>query len=165
MRYFITFACYGTHLHGAESGSVDRRHRLAGSRLLEFRPKLEDAEHKLMDQPTYHLDHESRRVVLEAIHEVCMHGKWTLLAAHVRTNHVHVVLEGDGQPEKMMNAFKAYASRALNGIEPNRKRWARHGSTKWLWKNADVDSAIRYVVEEQGEPMAVFEADPTMTTA
>ncbi|HEX4135855.1 MAG TPA: hypothetical protein VHY84_14670 [Bryobacteraceae bacterium] len=26
MRYFITFSCYGLHLHGDESGSVDRRH-------------------------------------------------------------------------------------------------------------------------------------------
>lgn len=25
MRYFITLACYGTHLHGHESGSVDRQ--------------------------------------------------------------------------------------------------------------------------------------------
>jgi hypothetical protein len=41
----------------------------------------------------------------------------------------------------------------------DRKRWARHGSTRWLWKDQDVQDAIRYVVEEQGEPMAVFVAD------
>jgi hypothetical protein len=39
MRYFITFACYGGHLHGDESGSVDRRHNLHGSRLLESDPQ------------------------------------------------------------------------------------------------------------------------------
>ena len=36
------------------------------------------------------------------------------------------------------------------------KRWARHGSRRWLGKDQDVLEAIRYVVEEQGEPMAVF---------
>ena len=28
MRYFITFACYGARLHGAEAGSVDSWHNL-----------------------------------------------------------------------------------------------------------------------------------------
>ena len=58
-----------------------------------------------------------------------------------------------------MNDFKAYASRALNRVEAweqRRKRWARHGSTRWLWKDQDVRDAVRYVVEGQGEAMAVF---------
>ena len=87
------------------------------------------------------------------------HRGWNLLAAHVRTNHVHVIVEAEVQPEKVMNDFKAYASRALNrldGHEPGRRRWARHGSTRWLWRDQDVGEAIRYVVEQQGEPMAVF---------
>lgn len=59
-----------------------------------------------------------------------------------------------------MNDFKAYASRKLNrlGGKERRNRWARHGSTRWLWKDQDVRDAIRYVVEEQGEAMAVFAA-------
>ena len=60
-----------------------------------------------------------------------------------------------------MNEFKSYASRALNrtGREaPDRKRWARHGSTRWLWKDEDVRQALQYVIEEQGDPMALFVA-------
>lgn len=60
-----------------------------------------------------------------------------------------------------MNDIKSYASRRLNEMgldEPRRKRWARHGSTRWLWNPENVSDAIRYVVDEQGEPMAVFEA-------
>jgi len=34
MRYFITFACYGAHLHGDESGSVDRNHLVPGKHAL-----------------------------------------------------------------------------------------------------------------------------------
>ncbi|MGH9721015.1 MAG: hypothetical protein ACRD8O_12440, partial [Bryobacteraceae bacterium] len=42
------------------------------------------------------------------------------------------------------------------GDERGRRRWARHGSTRWLWKDQDVREAIRYVAEEQGKPRAVF---------
>lgn len=162
MRYFITFSCYGAHLHGDESGSVDRNHNLHGSRLLDERPKRAAAERQLMDQPPYLLDQGRRSIVLEALHQVCLHRSWSLLAAHVRTNHVHVIVEADTQPEKVMNNFKSYASRNLNSLgsdEPHRKRWARHGSTRWLWKDEDVRSAIRYVIDEQGEPMDVYLAE------
>ena len=162
MRYFITFACYGGHLHGDESGSVDRSHNLPGSRLLEADPRRVSAERQSMDQAPYLLDSDSRAVVLQALREVCMHRGWGLLAAHVRSNHVHVIVDAEVRPEKIMNDFKSYASRGLNRLGregSNRKRWARHGSTRWLWKDDDVQDAIRYVVEEQGEPMAVFVAD------
>ena len=58
-----------------------------------------------------------------------------------------------------MNEFKSYPSRALNQSTtegPDRKRWARHGSARWLWKDEDVRHALRYVIEEQGKPMALF---------
>jgi hypothetical protein len=42
---------------------------------------------------------------------------------------------------------------------PDRKRWARHGSTRWLWKDEEVQQALQYVVDEQGEPMALFIAE------
>jgi hypothetical protein len=72
------------------------------------------------------------------------------------------MVEAKAPPEKVMNDFKAYASRALNrleGEEPSGRRWARHGSTRWLWKDRDVREAIRYVIEQQGKPMAVFLGD------
>ncbi|MGA2185569.1 MAG: transposase [Bryobacteraceae bacterium] len=115
-----------------------------------------------MDQLPYLLDHGSRAVVLDALREVCWHRGWVLLAAHVRTSHVHAIVESEVRPERVMNDFKSYASRSLNRSgcgEPDRKRWARHGSTRWLWKDEDVREAVRYVVEEQGEPMAVFKAE------
>src|SRR3954453_10852135 len=55
---------------------------------------------------------------------------WNLLAAHVRSNHVHTVVEAEAEPERVMNDFKAYASRRINRMsldEPNRKPRARHG--------------------------------------
>jgi hypothetical protein len=107
MTYFITFACYGAHLHGDASGSVDRRHNLAGSRLLDADPARASAERQTMKQPPYLLDRESRATVLKALREVWTHRGWGLLAAHVRTNHVHVVVEAEVPPEKIMNDFKS----------------------------------------------------------
>ena len=86
---------------------------------------------------------------------------WNLLAAHVRNHHVHLVAEAEARPERILKDLKANASRCLNRLgldEPSRKRWARHGSMRWLWKPQSVPAAIRYVVDEQGDPRAVFEA-------
>ena len=120
------------------------------------------SERQSMLQPAYSLDRDGRAAVLSALRGHCVHRGWSLLAAHVRTNHVHAVVEADVLPEKVMNEFKSYASRELNRLErdgPDRKRWARHGSTRWLWKDEDLQQALQYVIEEQGEPMALFIAE------
>ncbi|MEX2261585.1 MAG: transposase [Bryobacteraceae bacterium] len=114
-----------------------------------------------MDQPQYHMDRRRREAVLASLRERCSNRQWKLLAAHVRTNHVHMVVEAEVRPERIMNDLKSYASRRLNDLgldEPARKRWARHGSTRWLWNREHVTAAIQYVVEEQGDRMAAFEA-------
>jgi len=114
-----------------------------------------------MRQAPYVLDAVRREVVLAAFPEVCSHREWTLLASHVRTSHVHAVVEACQTPERVMNAFKCYASRALEqlGVDsPGRRRWARHGSTRYLWTREAVSAAVRYVICEQGERMAVYEA-------
>jgi REP element-mobilizing transposase RayT len=85
-----------------------------------------------------------------------------LLAAHVKTNHVHVLVEAEARPERVMNDLKSFASRRLNELgfdTADRRRWARHGSTRWLWKREDVLAAVTYVVDKQGEKMAVYQAN------
>ena len=161
MIYLITFACYGHHLHGSESGSVDPEHNTPGTAILPADSARAAAERKRMDQAPYHLDEIRRDAVLLAIQEVCAHRCWSPLAAHVRSNHVHTVVEAEVPPERVMSDFKTYASRRMNRMgldEPNRKRWARHGSTRWLWKPHHVSAAIQYVIAEQGDAMSVFES-------
>jgi REP element-mobilizing transposase RayT len=141
---------------------VDRQHNQFGSRLLEPDPQRVLMEQRRMAQQPYQLDEESRAAVLAALRQHCAQRGWSLLAAHVRSSHVHVIVEAQVRPERVMNEFKSYASRELNRLGrdgPARRRWARHGSTRWLWKDKDVERAIRYVVAEQGAPMAVFVAD------
>jgi REP element-mobilizing transposase RayT len=91
-----------------------------------------------------------------------------LLAVHVRTNHVHVLVDAEARPERVMNDLKSYASRLLNKLgfdEPDRKRWARHGSTRWLWSREQVSAALEYVIDKQGCPMAVYERKPLPAVA
>ena len=133
VTYLITFGCYGCHLHGSESGSVDREHDAPGTPLLEVDSARVLAERERMDQAPYSLDQMCRDAVLEAIQEVCAHRGWGLLAAHVRTTHVHTVVEAEVPPQRVMSDCKAYASRRMNRMgldEPDRKRWTRHGSTR-----------------------------------
>jgi REP element-mobilizing transposase RayT len=113
-----------------------------------------------MCQPPYLLDAGRRKVVLRAIQEACAYRHWTLLATHVRSNHVHVVVGSDLSAEQVMNSLKSYASRALNRMacdRPGCRCRAHHGSTRHLWRKDAISAAIHYVIYEQGEAMAVCE--------
>jgi REP element-mobilizing transposase RayT len=154
----LTFSCYGTRLHGRADGSVDRAHNAWKGRCLNPNAALHDYEERLLRVCPVLLDENERGTVLTAIREVCLHDGWALHAAHVRSNHVHVVVSADCDPNVVMARLKAYASRALNArFGPLPKRWTRHGSTLWLWDHREVDKAVGYVLQEQGRPMARYE--------
>lgn len=160
VAYFITFNCYGTWLHGEKPTSVDRFNNTPGTDFLSLNSKRAGLVKKHMSETPYSLDESRRHIVLQAIVEVCRYRQWVLLAAHVRSNHVHCIIHAILQPEQIMNTIKSYASRHLNkaNLDGDRvNRWARHGSTRYLWKEAEVEAAIQYVVHEQGLPMSVFE--------
>jgi hypothetical protein len=61
-----------------------------------------------------------------------------------------------------MRDFKAYATRHLreNGLDLHRqKRWSRSGHYARLPDRWAVQDAVRYVIEKQGEPMAMYLAE------
>ena len=159
LAYLITFACYGARLHGDENGSVDRRHNIPRAPLLPPRRGWVITDQRQMKQGTYVLDPAGRDIVLRALRQHCAHRGWKLLAAHVRSTHVHFVVAAEQAPERVLTEAKAYASRALNRHDlgdRSQRRWARHGSTRYLWQTKHVTAAIEYVVYAQGEPMAVW---------
>jgi REP element-mobilizing transposase RayT len=160
MAYHITFTCYGTWLHGDGRGSADRAHAVPGTPYLASSAARLGAAQRRMTQPPFVLDAQRRSCVLEGIKAGCARRGWGLHAAHVRECHVHVVVAAETAPEVVMSALKSYASAALNnhGLDsPDRRRWTRHGSTRYLWRAEDVAGAITYVVLEQGPPMAVYD--------
>ena len=158
--YLLTFTCYGQWLHGDARGSIGRVEGKRTTAILPHDPDLEGLSRGTLAGERYELNEQARRVVLDAIGHVCRHRVWTLYAAHVRPTHVHVVVAADSAPERVIGDFKAYATRALRtaGVAGARQRlWTALGSTRYLWDWEAVERAMRYVVDEQGEPMAVFE--------
>ena len=163
LAYFITVACYGTHLYGHPSGSVDRRH----NRYLEPRlPPDPDRCAKLIRRLKYDpflLSSPQRDAVLRAITEVCSHRGWRLRAAHVRTTHFHSIVSAACCPEHIMKDLKSCATMGLRKahlVPPRRTCWTRHGSTIYLWTDKQFEEAMDYVRNRQGKPMAVY---PTET--
>jgi REP element-mobilizing transposase RayT len=157
---FITFTTYGTWLHGRTPGSVDREHNVPGTPLLPPSAGRESARRGQMRQSAYLLDDARRQVVLRTVLEVARHRGWRLWAAHVRSNHIHVVVSAAVRPEKVLMDFKAWASRRLReafGEDADRDRWTQHGSTRYLWDEASVEGAVAYALEEQGDPMARYD--------
>jgi REP element-mobilizing transposase RayT len=155
LAYLITFRTYGTWLHGRR-GSIDRFHKTYG------RPKLPpdkarwDYNRKLLNQDPVTLTIRQRIIVEQAIREICEARRWSLQAINVRTNHIHTVVTALCKPERVLNAFKANATRKLRAAKywHNQKSpWARHGSTRYLWTEEQVLNAIAYVLYDQGEPL------------
>jgi REP element-mobilizing transposase RayT len=158
MTYLLTFSCYGARLHGSDQATVSRNRNVPGSLFVTPCARLAAVEQASMREPPYRLDARSRAIVLRSVVESCAHRGWAALAAHVRESHVHVVVDAKDRPEPVIAALKAYASKSLNcdGCDGARRRWARHGSTRYLWNRDQLERAIRYVAEGQGEPMEVY---------
>ena len=101
------------------------------------------------------LGERERTIALAAIQDACAFRGWVLHAAHVRGNHVHVVVAAQADPSELLKKLKTRISRALNDEFGKRRWWARHGSTIPLWHPHRAGDAVTYTWE-QGEPMARY---------
>jgi len=154
--YLITFVTYGSWLPGDVRGWVDD----GCNDMLEpprtGSPSLEACGRGLMSQDMFLLNPRMAPVVQRAMEEVCKHLGWTLHAVNVRTNHVHALVGANVLPERVMNDFKAYATRSLREaglIGADRRVWARHGSTRWIDTDRSFELAKECVVKGQGAPL------------
>ncbi len=117
-----------------------------------------DADH-LAGSPI-NLGAVERRIVEDAMREVCLVRGYKLFALNVRTNHAHLVVNNCGKVERMMDSFKAYSTRALRAaslVGKEAKPWSRHGSTKYLWTERHKELAFDYVVNGQGGELPSFD--------
>ena len=115
---------------------------------------LQQAERRRLKTGPVTLTARQCEVVAETIRTVCPKLGWSLLALNVRTTHFHAVVASPDPPERVLHAFKAYATRRLReeGLHAQGVRlWSRHGSARYLWKPLQVENACRYVAESQGE--------------
>ena len=134
---------------------MDQNHSAVGSPLLPANPERVRAERGQMCASPARLDARARSIALEAIRDSCGFRGWILHAAHVRSNHVHVVVAASAGSSDLLQKLKARISRALNDEFGKRRWWARHGSTIPLWNPHHVEDAVKYT-SEQGEPLARY---------
>ena len=122
---------------------------------------LESYHRENMRHEAYRLSTSIRRqLVREAVIEVCKHRGWKLIALHVRTTHVHAIVNTEATPSRIVVDWKAYATRRLRtGDSAALVYWAQGGSARSLKTERDLRRAIKYVLEEQGEPLETFYAD------
>ena len=155
MAHLLTFRTYGTWHHGEERGAVDRSHfNSFGSPIMPISEELAEAGAARQKHPTFVLDESKRNAVEEAIKGVCEYRQYTLHALNVRTNHVHSVVGAETAPEKIVEAFKSYATRRLKNdgsVGQAEKVWSRHASTRYLWEDRKVVAAVDYVLQSQGD--------------
>ena len=154
IAYFITFTTYGSWLPGSVKGSVDNEHNVYGTPWVEADAERERQAREAMTQVPYVMTSAEREIVCRAMAELSRERGWDLRAAHVRSNHVHVVVSAERDPGRLMSDLKSRASRDLTLArfdDAKRRRWTRHGSTRHLIREEAVEAAIRYTLDEQGE--------------
>lgn len=153
LAYFITFHTYGTHLHGAEGGSVDRRFNEINTPIIHRAPSLEAFEREHMNEEPLHLTPQQRQLLDATFREVCTHRRWLVHALNVRMTHTHIVVTApEHNPERIMGDLKAWGTRRLRESDLAAGRtniWSRHGSTRWLWDRPSFDGAVDYVLNRQ----------------
>ena len=84
---------------------------------------------------------------IEQFRETAAFRGWQLLGCAVMTNHAHLVVgvQGDPDPNRLLHDFKSYATRMLN------KRWPRPASETW-WT---IDGSKRILRDEQAVQNAI----------
>ncbi len=92
LAYLITFRTYGTWLPGDERGSIDKYHNRYGSPRAVASEERENTQASRLKSAPFLLNAAARKQVEDAIREVCRHRGWIIIAIHVRTNHVHIVI-------------------------------------------------------------------------
>lgn len=152
----LTFTTYGTRLHGADNGSVSRSHRNRGSPVVPADIAWQRQAGRLMVEPPFTLRPRDRTVVLDSVLEACASRNWHLFCVHVRTNHVHAILQTDVPVDRTLSYLKARATFALKRYNVRQRFWTKHGSTRYLWNRDSLAAALDYVLNQQGAPMELW---------
>ncbi len=159
LAYFITWSTYGTWLPGDQRGWVEYRR---GWQLPNPVRELEALA--AMTEDACVLDTEQRALVESTIREHCRIRSWELHAVNCRTNHLHVVVGTNTNPNIIRVQFKAWCTRRLKELENRRLQapgqvdkvrsvrqnwWAERGSKRFINDERSLEAAIIYVKDGQ----------------
>ena len=102
---------------------------------------------------------DQRTLVEQTIREHCGIRGWRLHAVNASSNHLHVVVTADRDPDDVMNQFKAWCSRKLSDAagllgavakKAGRRHWFTEGGDKEeIGTEEYLVNAIAYVVDRQ----------------
>lgn len=152
--YFLTFATYGTHLHGDERGSTDRKATSLRESHVAPDPALQAQMRLRMTHGEMILTGAMRACVRAGIVDQCSFRSWNLIEQNVRTNHVHILLScsvEDGT--KCYGQMKARLTRLLRdaGLTgSDQPVWAERGKAMLVVGEDAVSRVVRYIRDEQG---------------
>ena len=156
LGYLISFRAYGTWLHGDARGSIDRFHNRYHTPYMPLNEHWHAYNERQLNLAPVKLTAHRRAAINNAISETCKVRNWILHAANIRTNHVHAVVTALCDPEIVLRALKANATREMREAgcwKSSGTPWARKGSKRWLWTSKQLRTAIAYVLDEQGAPL------------
>ncbi len=155
LAYHITWTTYGTWLSGDQRGWLKKGH--AG--IKRAKPKLEASVCNRMADSEVVLTVGQRALVEDTIRAHCQIRKWQLHAVNSRTNHIHVVVSADRNPEEVMSQLKAQCSRRLSdqaGLTMQvaikvgrRRRFTEGGGNELIHDEEYLQNAIKYVLDGQ----------------
>jgi REP element-mobilizing transposase RayT len=153
---FVTLSAYANRLHGDERGTVDRANNAYGTPTLAPSNARRGYERNLQAFPAMTFGAGHRAAIEAAVAESCAFKGWELVACHCRTNHLHAVILTAAARTEAIARLKTRSTMALEAsglIERGRPVWARGGSGRYLWSEADVEAATGYAMEAQGAPL------------
>jgi len=121
-----------------------------------------------MTEDACYLDHQQRLLVETTIEDHCRIPGWTLYTVNCRSNHVHVVVAANRDPDEIREQFKAWCTRRLKAMEHKHQRssspnlangkkirenwWAERGSGLYINDEEGLESVIHYVRDVQDGP-------------
>ena len=175
LRYWLlTWTCYGQWLPGERRGFVgnvrdrDARqviHNIPGTPYDEDMPALKAwVLQQMKGDPVILAKREADAMILQ-YQETARIRKWSLEAASVMFNHTHLVVgvPGNPDPERILETFKSWATRAVTKIRPlppNGALWTVKGSKRKLANETALRDAVVYVARKQSDPLAIWVAPP-----
>ncbi|HXD87605.1 MAG TPA: transposase [Urbifossiella sp.] len=160
--WFLTWTTYGTWLPGDERGFVSNvrddcgpevRHNKPGTPCDAKLRGLANAARSQLNGPPVFLIEEQANTILPQLRETATYRNWTLFAAAIMANHIHLVLGvvGDPDPALLLRDFKSYASRSLNRTWPRPASgtwWTENGSKRKVKDDAGLIEVIGYVRDQ-----------------
>ena len=126
--WFLTWTTWGTWLPGDSRGwNRDKRG------IQKAQPALANWHHSRLNHPPCELNPHHRAATARVLSEHAEFRRWKVYILTVRSNHVHLLLAANCDPETARDSLKARSTRMLRSVFPqfnDRPVWTRGGNVR-----------------------------------